>query len=329
MADMSSVACGAVTKADYIQNLRKSLGDIAFDFPPSDYNLGVENQVKEYFKEAGFSEVFIRDRQSIIQASAGIAMTTYHSTSFHIQCTIGIYTTYALIIDDCTQEMKPEMKDFCPCFLSGKPQGNKLLQTFAHLLKSMHRIFGQFGGDMIIKDSLQYISSCYLETEADKRLLFSTNAPDFAYYFRLKTGVAEAYAFMMFPEEQFPEDEYLSTYLPTIWYMQGYLNFTNDIMSFYKESLALEDTNFVHNYAKSHGLVPTESLQRICTEASEAVQRLRSLSKAHPKVSLAIESFVRGYIVFHLSQPRYRLAELELPVVIEAQRQLNIFGGTK
>ena len=62
---------------------------------------------------------------------------------------------------------------------------------------------------MIIKDSLQFVGSCYLEAEADKRLLFPENSPGFPQYLRLKTGVADPYAFMMSPEEQFLEDDAL------------------------------------------------------------------------------------------------------------------------
>jgi hypothetical protein len=320
---MSPVACTAVTKAEYIKILQRFLGDIAFEFPSGHYNFAVEDQVKMHFKEAGFSEKFIRDLQPIIQTSAGIAMTAYHSTPFEVQRIIGIYTTYAIAIDDRAQEMKHDLKDFSTLLLSEKPQGNKLLQSFAHFMKPMRQIFGQFGGDMVIKDSLQFVSSCYLEAEAKDRLLFPEDAPEFAQYLRLKTGVAEAYAFMLFPEKQFLEDEYLGTYLPAIWYMQAYLNSANDIMSFYKETLELEDCNFIHNSAKSRGLILSESLQKLCTETAELVQRLRSLGSTQPKISVAMEDFIQGYIVYHLSQPRYRLRELDLPMVIEAQRRVN------
>ena len=231
-------------------------------------------------------------------------MTTYHSTPFEVQRIIGIYTTYAIAIDDRAQEMKHDLKSFSACLVSKKPLGNKLLQSFANFLKPMNCIFGQFGGDMIIKDSLQFVSSCYLEAEANKQLLFPANSPDFAQYLRLKTGVAEAYAFMMFPEQQFLEDECLGTYLPMICYMQGYLNSTNDIMSFYKETLQLEDCNFVHNSAKSRGIIPTEALQNLCTETVELVQRLRCLSSTYPGLSVTMEGFIQGYVVYHLCQQR-------------------------
>ncbi|KAJ5494338.1 hypothetical protein N7463_010425 [Penicillium fimorum] len=80
----------------------------------------------------------------------------------------------------------------------------------------LHSIFGQFSGDMIIKDSLRFISACYAESE---NLQFPAEAHLFPNYFRLKVGVAQAYSFMLFPIEQFSEAECLRYCLPLIPYL--------------------------------------------------------------------------------------------------------------
>lgn len=326
---MHPVIYSAVTKEECAQILQKFLEDIAFEMPARDYNLAVGDQVKKHFENAGFSEDFIHDLQPIIQASAGIAMTTYHDTPTDIQCFVGIFTTYAIAIDDRVQELNHDLKDFSTRLLFQQPQGNDLLQSFTDFLRPLCRIFGQFGGDMIIKDSLQFVSACYLEAEAEKRLRFPADAPDFADYLRLKTGVAEAYSFMMFPEQEFPEDEYLDTYLPAIWYMQLYLDYTNDIMSFYKEALQKDDFNFVNNFAKSSGLTPIESLRKVCNKTAEIVQRLRIMSTPDSKMSKVIEGFIQGYVVYHLCQPRYQLEELDIPMLSQAQCQANTLVGAE
>lgn len=310
-----------IIRAECTQILQSFLNEIRYKIPTYQLNTSLESQIKQHFYKEGFEENFIRGLHPIIETSAGIAATTFHSTPPEVQRTVGIYTTYAIAIDDRASTMKEDLKKFSSNLLAHMPQGNELLSSFALFLTGIHCIFGPFGGDMIIKDSFQFVSSCVLEVGAN--LQFPVDAPNFADYVRLKTGVAEAYAFMMFPEQQFPEEMWLGMYLPMISYMQGYFNSANDILSFYKETRGLEEYTFVNNSAKLLGLKPTLALRKICTDTAKLVERLRRLSTVHPRLEITMEGFIQGYVVYHLSQRRYRLRELGIPEVIEAEDRVN------
>ncbi|KAJ6028446.1 Trichodiene synthase [Penicillium herquei] len=311
-------------KEEYTEIFQSFLHEIDFQIPNHEYHAALQSEMTFHFTEEGFSENFIRLLRPILEASAGIAMTTFYHTSLEVQKNVGIYTTYAIFIDDQAKELEHDLKQFSLNLLCGKPQKNKLLESYAQFLMGMHDLFGQFGGDMIIKDTIQFISACYLELKFEtNNLSFPRDAPDFPNYIRIKTGVAEAYAFMVFPEHLFSEEKYLGSYLPIISYLQAYLNSANDIMSSYKEAFEEEDCNFVDNSAKMLGVTRIKALRKLCADTVELVGRLRCLSSTNSTLCVTIESFIHGYIMYHLCQRRYRLEELGLDVAIEAQCRVD------
>ncbi|KAJ5727376.1 hypothetical protein N7493_005196 [Penicillium malachiteum] len=269
-------------REEYTEIFQSFLRDIDFQIPSHEYHETLQSEMTLHFAEESFSEKFIRRLRPILEASPGIAMTTFYHASLEVQRVVGIYTVYAILIDDQAKELEHDLKQFSLNLLSGKPQSNKL----------MH-------------------------------LSFPRDAPDFPYYIRIKTGVAEAYVFMVFPEHLFPEKKYMSSYLPMILYIQAYFNFVNDIMSSYKEAFEQEDCNFVDNSAKTLGVTRIQALRKLCADTLELAGRLHCLSSTNPGLGETIESFIHGYIMYHLCQRRYRLEELGFPVSIEAQRRVD------
>ncbi|KAJ5957419.1 hypothetical protein N7501_011698 [Penicillium viridicatum] len=175
---------------------------------------------------------------------------------------------------------------------------------------------------MIIKDSLQFISACYAEAESEN-VQFPTEAHLLPSYFRLKVGVAEAYSFMLFPTAQFSEAECFRYCLLLIPYLISGFNWINDIMSFYKEIVEMDNCNFVTNSARCKGLTEVEFLRKLCDDTSEIIRTLRTLGKAHPGLSKVLEAFVSGYVVYHQTQKRYRLEDLDLTFVSDARERLK------
>ncbi|KAJ5589039.1 hypothetical protein N7537_011717 [Penicillium hordei] len=189
-------------------------------------------------------------------------------------------------------------------------------------LSSFHSIFGQFAGDMIIKDSLQY-SACYTEMES-KNIKFPAEAHLFPSYFRLKVGVAEAYSFMLFPTAQFSEAECLRYCLLRILCLTSGFSWINDIMSFYKEMAEMGNCNFVTNSAGCTGLTEIEFLRKLCDDTSDVIRTLHTFGKAHPVLSKVLEAFVFGYFGYHLTQTRYRMEDLDLTFVSDARERLKV-----
>ncbi|KAL1849307.1 hypothetical protein Plec18170_007599 [Paecilomyces lecythidis] len=309
-------------KDRYADIIRKFLEDISFELPNFDYDVStVTDRVERHFIMQNFETEFIAKVRPIIRWSAAYAVATYPFVNRQTQETIGIYTSYAIIIDDFPNDYRQDLKLFNSRVLRGAMQSNKVLQCFVEFLVNASPSFGQFGGDMIIKSSLEFVSACYFEVEEGQRLHFTSNAPAFPRYVRLKTGVSETYSFFAFPEYMLPEDLYLKHYLPAIPDLTDFFDYVNDIFSFYKEFTTIgDDRNFVLNSAQTHSMDIFQVLQNLCSEAREIIHRLCVVSNV--QVQSNMKQLVHGYIMYHLSQSRYRLAELGIPEAAEASRRL-------
>lgn len=319
-----AIAARPEIKAELSGIIQEFLLDIDYEFPPLKLYPAVGSEVKLHFKNNGFTDEFVSKIEPQIKPSVGIATTTFQTAPFNIQCTVAIFTTYCLIIDDFAHdlEFKHHLKRFNICLLTRQPQGSPVLESMGEFLSSFHSIFGQFASDMIIKDSLQFISACYAEVESEN-IQFPTEAHLFPSYFRMKVGVAEAYSFMLFPTAQFSEAECFQYCLPLIPYLTSGFNWINDIMSFYKEIVEMDNCNFVTNSARCKGLTEVEFLRKLCDDTSDVIRTLRMLGKAHPGLSKVLEAFVSGYVVYHLTQTRYRMEDLDLTFVSDARERLK------
>ncbi|KAJ6073005.1 hypothetical protein N7467_011090 [Penicillium canescens] len=309
-------------KAELSEILQKLLSDVNYQLPPADDDFAIDDEVARHFKTESFSDFHLTKLKRAMKPSVMVAKLAYRSTPFEVRIAVAIYSTYSIAIDDAVDEvsMRDDLKQFSRCLFSGRKQKNQLLQSYADFLSAtVHTTFGQFSGDLIIKEALQFISACYVEAEFKETLRFPSEAPDFANYFRLKTGEPEAYALMLFLSAQFSEYEFITYCLPTLPYLVSFLDWGNDIMSFYKECLEMDTCNFVTNSSKSHGQTPIQFLRRLCDDFVDAIRHLRKIGKAHSGLSVSLESMISGYILYHLTAKRYRLAELELVPSSKAQ----------
>ena len=83
----------------------------------------------------------------------------------------------------------------------------------------------------------------------------------------------------------------------------------SDIFSFYKEELAGERNNYVHNRRAASGQTLSETLAAIVNDAVASVERGRHNLKGK-KSREVYEQYVRGYIYMHFSTPRYYLDDI-------------------
>ncbi|KAL5338232.1 isoprenoid synthase domain-containing protein [Aspergillus crustosus] len=245
---------------------------------------------------------------------------TYPFASASVQEAIASFAAYAISIDDLTSDFASDLQAYTTNLTLGCPQRHSLLQGFTTHLSEQPRVFGAYGGDMIIKGALEFISSALVEFRDMDTLKLPAEAGDFLIPFRAKTGVAEPFAFFCFPEDTHPEQDSLGKYLAIVPTIMLFLDYVNDILSFYKENMRMklasgsDSASFIKSYARLHGISLREALQRTTVEAVDVVKRLRAVCKQDPAVFGHIEPFIQGYISFHLSFPRYKLSELDIPL---------------
>lgn len=93
---------------------------------------------------------------------------------------------------------------------------------------------------------------------------FPPNSKLMPMFLRTKVGSAETMASMLFPKAAYPEEEHLMRYLPAVAELVMFIDFTNDILSYYKEFvLRDEKTNFVANFAQTHDMSHLDVLRHL------------------------------------------------------------------
>lgn len=289
----------------------------------------LKKKVEDFLMKAGLSSETLTRIQPYIDSSVNISLTCYSHTSPDVQEFVAIYTSYAITVDDLGHEFADDMRELVSNLLNGHTTKNVILRGYFDLMRGYSPQFGQFGGDMIAKATIDFVCSCYLELElenrernvgADEYQHHTVTAPEYAEYFRIKTGVSEPYAFFAFPEHLSREDEWLHTYIPAIPYMVKYFNYANDILSFYKESGADEKANYVSNQAVAHNISRFESLDMLCKKTIEVFHTIDTILAPNEDIRRNVHQWMHGYVVYHMVSARYRLDELSIPTVLEARR---------
>lgn len=82
----------------------------------------------------------------------------------------------------------------------------------------------------------------------------------------LRIKVAEILVSMLWPKAVFPEETHLMRYFPAIGELVMFIDFTNDILSYYKEFVIREEKgNFVDNFAQTHEMSHLEVLRHMAS----------------------------------------------------------------
>ncbi|RAK98743.1 terpenoid synthase [Aspergillus ibericus CBS 121593] len=308
-----------VSKKDYEDIVNGLLRDISFQRPKFHSDVGLKARVENLLQSYGLSRNFITDIGPCIKTAIKYASCTYPYASPAVREAIAVYTTHIVAIDDITSDILPDLEDYSARLVLGQLHGHELLCSFTKFLGDQSRLFGKFGADMIIKGTLEYISSAVIEQSQDGAHL-SPDASEFLVYFRAKTGIADPFAFMCFPEDMNPEERDLTKYISAIPNIGLFLGYVNDLLSFYKEELKEDDCpGFVQNYAKVHGSTSLQALRQLRHATIKEVRNIRSILADDAPTTERINQFIYGYIFYHLSAGRYRLAELNIPAALEAK----------
>ncbi|KAJ5872618.1 uncharacterized protein N7529_004971 [Penicillium soppii] len=279
--------------------------------PTAKYDFSLEQPVMAYFESQPWHPHQI---QKAVQMgkwmSTGLGLC-YPFVSKEAQVAIGIFSTYVLFIDDLSKELQHALLEFETNLICGKPQPCSILQSLVEFLPDIGQYYGPYARGMIAKATIEFINGCLLECYYDGKMVPPIGALNFPSYFRLKTGYAEPHTHFVFPEGIYPEESYLKCYLPILPDLCNFINYGNDILSFYKESMVSnERLNYICNYSKVHGLTISDSLRSVCRETAQNLKNIRAVLSNEPEILKTTEMFVQGYIAWYLNQTRYKLADM-------------------
>lgn len=253
--------------------------------------------------------------EGIAKLGAAAARWFYPRHPRALQVELAKFTALAFTIDDLGHLFAEALRTYRTRLVTGQPMDAPVMRA---LVAQAHAVALQYydtwDGDMIVKAVLEFFSANLVELERGARLRPTEHSPAFTNYFRLKSGVAEPFAYFIFPllRSRHPGD---CAHLPIIPDLMAFMDEVNDLMSFYKESMVGDERDnaiYMHATARGHGL--TQALLDYRASALDLIARIRAFAAQHDDAGIKdqVDEFLNGYMAFHLTYPRYRLSELDL-----------------
>ncbi|KAJ6496165.1 isoprenoid synthase domain-containing protein [Mycena sanguinolenta] len=304
-AKESASACSP-TSQEIIQSYLVSLGYMA----GLTFDLRLEAEV--IARLSAWSLGIEHDHQSLFVARCcvGIADYAYRNHSFQNKIYISLLSWFSMTIDDRVTNMRVPLERFHERLLDGKPQLDPLLDHLALLLKDTTQFWDPVCSTAIICSFLEFVASTLIQDRDEmKAKRGAVESPSWPEYIRAKDGEPDAYAYMIFPRDMCPD---VSVYIQAIPDICTFINYNNDVLSFYKEELAGETHNLVHARAQASGNSPLAELALVAEECLAATCRVRAILRGKGKYEEAWVAFERGYVTFHTAGKRYRLGEIGL-----------------
>ncbi|KAJ2980616.1 hypothetical protein NQ176_g2528 [Zarea fungicola] len=319
----SKLDVGSVTEL-FRQALQGYLEDISFKVFPLEYDERIEQGVLSFLHMQEFSTEEIRQTMPMVKWGACIAACTYPSTSVEAKVVIAIFTYLAIAVDDISKKSLADLKAFHTRLLGRERQPSALLRAIIPYIELQREVYGPFISDLITTAFLGFINGCIIEMEYEAKLSPTPHTPEFPYYLRTKTGVAEPYALFAFPPDMFPEQS-LPQILPLVPGLVQFFNLNNDFLSFYKESIVSnERQNYICNYAATKNITIMQALKETQCTLVKCATDLRNAAREtnDAKMQQCIESIVNGYIMYHFSATRYRLSDLDIQQIEDVRKML-------
>lgn len=125
-------------------------------------------------------------------------------------------------------------------------------------------------------------------------------------------GLGHCVGASLFPKSQFDEQALFVQIVSVIAQMETWMVYVNDMMSYYKESMAERDqTSLVNNYVQCEGITLNEALEKLTCDVIHCSEQMVTVFEGKdPQLVAAVNTFIQGYVTWHLCDERYRLDEL-------------------
>lgn len=229
-----------------------------------------------------------------------------HLTDLNAKVAITIFTALATSLDDpnvldgLAFDQFHRQHSNCSVYGDNSPLG-----LFAEVTRRMGECYPNFAAGTILVSALQFVNVSVLEN-VTKGITLHPKALPFVEYRRMLSGVPEAYGCFIWEKARFPTVDCYIQAIPDACLVIDYLN---DILSFYKEELANELVNYIHDRALVTGASASSTLRNVICETVAASERVRAIL-GEGDARDAWDAFVKGYVKFHVDDPRYRLREV-------------------
>ncbi|KAJ7241640.1 isoprenoid synthase domain-containing protein [Mycena rebaudengoi] len=243
---------------------------------------------------------------SVLKKAVSLVQFFYPHHSFEAKLAASLYTWFFFYIDDCASPSA--LAAFHQHILLGSPQKDVPLRHFNEVLGSLYQHWDPICANSMVAAALEFVSGNVLESRKDiSEMRVRPTASSWPQYLRAKTGMAPGFSNAIFPKQAHPD---LSAYIQIIPDIDDWMCLVNDILSHYKEDIAGETMGYIPVRAETTQKHPTQVLVEMVEEAGELRMRIVETLKEEPDALAAWKACERGFIAFHISNKRYKLADL-------------------
>ncbi|KAM0280042.1 hypothetical protein ACHAO9_011435 [Fusarium lateritium] len=229
---------------------------------------------------------------------------------FEVQTFIGIYSWLGLLLDDEASNHLDDFQKFHERFCAGEKQPIPILQGWADLLRMSFKYWDPQVAGFIVSSSLNFLNANALEARKEFGRIERTKAGHrWAWFLREKDGVGEAFAWFTFPKALCPD---ISLFVEAIPDLAAWHSLTNDILSFWKEEVAGEQYNYIHNTGWYEDKDARTVFEDVIDDVKTKTQNMRLVLNGRNPYLQLLNSHMLGYISFHKLISRYKLWEVGL-----------------
>ncbi|KAK2462611.1 hypothetical protein APHAL10511_005344 [Amanita phalloides] len=289
-----------------IQNiLETTLEKIQIPLAPKEYDQEFHNACLRGAEERG---ICLQGPVHIgLRLPAGVVMGSIaygHLPDLSTRIFIALYTAGLLALEDVCGDDPSLLSTFCDRFFKSIPHGHPVVDAWDILTKELPLHFDRVQADIMRLSSMDFVLANFIEFELQHKTN-SSHAQQFPVFLRNITGLAKPFAIFIFPRT-IP----FTSYVETVPAAMNFINFINDIFSFYKEELANETVNCISNIARCNGQTRLEACQYLADESVKAHKEILAVLDGKPEALAAYQTFATGYVDFHTLTKRYKIEEL-------------------
>uniref|UniRef100_UPI003CC922A9 SydA n=2 Tax=Aspergillus versicolor TaxID=46472 RepID=UPI003CC922A9 len=298
-----------VSLSEYGAILSRFFEKIDFHLPKPYYDSSIEPALAKYIEEQPWSEDLKTRAAKYAKQAVGIA-SWYPRASFAVRFNCVVITLLVIIYDEDYLTFGDAGTEFSLRLVRGLPQKAPFLDSLAQFLQNTDQYLGPYGSSMVIKTTLEFVEGTNVENDFSEAV--PPDALRFPRYLRVKTGFAETYAHAIFPNDTFPEHKYRKLYLPALSPLCDIIDFTNDILSFYKETIrGTERINYICNVANTTGSSALRCLQETVDAVESRVLEIHRILAPYPDLLAHCNDYLAAYIGWHIrTTSRYFLDEV-------------------
>lgn len=234
-----------------------------------------------------------------------IATTAYRATTVDQQISVALFTFLATLFDDALMGLDA-MREFVPRFYGGLPQTHPILTRFHQMTLELGTYCPHITANTLVSATMEYANAEVFVREGRDQVAsrLQRESSEYIEYVRMKEGIPEVYAVLVWPRDMCPD---VTQYVQAIPDALRFINYINDLFSYYKEAMDGDTTNYLSRYSRVHGLSMSHALRDLVDNIMSALGRIRALLPEGTQEREAWEHFAAGYVQFHTQSKRYRL----------------------